>query len=55
MRTIEPTALVTNDGKVSVQVPSDIPQDEYREAILSVVAQYGETCESTKGIYSARP
>jgi hypothetical protein len=29
MRTLETTALVTSDGKVSVQVPSDILQGEY--------------------------
>ena len=34
MRTIETTALVTNDGKVSVQVPSDIPQGEYRVVLV---------------------
>jgi hypothetical protein len=34
MRTIETTALVTNDGKVSLQVPSDIPQGEYRAVLV---------------------
>jgi hypothetical protein len=34
MRTLETTALVTSDGKVSVQVPSDIPQGEYRVVLV---------------------
>ena len=34
MRTIETTATVTNDGKMTVQVPSDIPEGEHRVVVV---------------------
>ena len=34
MRTIETTATVTNDGKMTVQVPSDIPEGEHRIVVV---------------------
>ena len=34
MRTIETTATVTNDGKMTVQVPPDIPPGDYRVVMV---------------------
>lgn len=34
MRTIETTATVTNDGKMTVQVPPDIPEGEHRVVVV---------------------
>ena len=34
MRTIEATATVTSDGKITVKVPPDIPQGEYRVVLV---------------------
>ena len=34
MRTIETTATVTNNGKMTVQVPSDIPEGEHRIVVV---------------------
>ncbi|NOT55625.1 MAG: hypothetical protein HOP18_13565 [Deltaproteobacteria bacterium] len=34
MRTLETIAHVTNDGKVSVLVPSDLSQGEYRVVLV---------------------
>jgi len=34
MRTIETTATVTNDGKMTMQVPLDIPEGEHRVVVV---------------------
>jgi hypothetical protein len=34
MRTIETTATVTNDGKMTVQIPPDIPEGEHRVVVV---------------------
>ncbi|MGH7966738.1 MAG: hypothetical protein ACRERD_33745 [Candidatus Binatia bacterium] len=34
MRTIEATATVTKDGKMTVPVPSDIPQGKHRVVVV---------------------
>lgn len=34
MKTIETTATVTNDGKMTVQVPPDIAQGEHRVVVV---------------------
>ena len=34
MRTIETTATVTNDGKMIVQIPPDIPEGEHRVVVV---------------------
>ncbi len=34
MRTIETTATVTSDGKMTVQVPPDIPEGEHRVVVV---------------------
>ena len=34
MRTIETTATVTNDGKMTVQLPPDIPEGEHRVVVV---------------------
>lgn len=34
MRTIETTTLVTSDGKLTVQVPADLPEGEYRVVVV---------------------
>ena len=34
MRTIEITTLVTSDDKLTVQVPADLPEGEYRVVIV---------------------
>jgi hypothetical protein len=34
MRTIETTAVVTSDGKMTVQVPADIPEGEHRIVVV---------------------
>jgi hypothetical protein len=34
MRTIETTATVTNDSKMTVQVPLDIPEGEHRVVVV---------------------
>jgi len=34
MRTIEATAIVTSDGTITIQVPSDIPPGEHRVVMV---------------------
>ena len=34
MRTIETTATVTSDGKMTVQIPPDIPEGEHRVVVV---------------------
>ena len=34
MKTIETTATVTSDGKMTVQVPPDIPEGEHRVVVV---------------------
>ncbi len=34
MRTIETTATVTSDGKMTVQLPPDIPEGEHRVVVV---------------------
>ena len=34
MRTIETTAIITSDGKITVHVPPDIPPGDYRVVMV---------------------